>query len=650
MNSLGPESVYVLAGPMPLAGPRGEPLRALLEACRANQTGGANRATVVLGIGPPDRWQQDLDWLSPDARALVWFDHLVEPEDYQAALERLPHASFHHGSQGIDAIRRVLIGYGILPEPPQVDAAGVDALFSLQGDYLQRLRRDFEEFLAKRPEGEPALSAAWRAFLQRVEGSAGTYEFSAMTEAAQSARQLFHVVPPPAEAEPEAVRLLGDAIDGAIATHRDQAIERLPTRIELDVRYRVLVLTDDDAVARQFELALHHSRISVEAHSGAHTLPEALRLVQPDVLVIQQSLRHFDGLDLAAQLRDVAEYAALPIVALLHDASESTRNRAARCGVDSWLVRPFSAESAVLSVLNILRRREAEQALGGRDPITRLYSRSALEDRLELELLRARRSGELVGLLVVHIGDDSAGRYPRQALLQLSQVVEATFRRSDILGRYNERTIACVLPGADPRVVLALTQRLQDSLDPSITIACAASIAEGAVSPQMVMADAETRLVSVLEGQPASAIGRVVHRANEAEEATQAPRILLVDSDEAILTLLRFFCAREGLQVDEARDGLAAIEYLDRAGRSGQLPDLVVLEAYLPGVDGFSVLRKIHAEYGARVSVMMLTVQRNEERIAKAFKLGAADFVAKPFSVPEVMARIKNILVRSGAL
>lgn len=645
------ESLLLLSGATPPRGPLGERVRELLETTRRARTEEVANATVVLGIGVPDQWQTDATWLSPNARCYVWFPELLDPEDYASALDQLPHARFFHGADGLESIRAALISIGVASSPPAVDEAGEDALFEMQGDYLQRLAREFEEFLHKKPEGEPALSSAWRAFLQRIEGSAGTYGFPEISEAASRTRRLFTVVPVPGDAESRAEEAFGNAVDAATIKHRQQVTERLPARIELDVRYRVLIVADDPTTAQQLQLALNHSRLEAVHHEQPHTFAEALRLVQPDVLVIQQQLRHFDGLDLAAQVRRDPQFAALPIVALLGDTSEETRNRAMRCGIDNWLVRPFSAESAVLAVVNMLRRIEAEQALGGRDAVTGLYSRSALEDRLELELLRARRSGELVGLMLIHIADASGGRYPRQVLVELAHAVDATFRRSDILARYNERTIACVLPGADPRVVASLAQRLEDSIDPQIRLQTAASIAEGAVSPAMVMADAETRLISVLDGQPGAAIGRCVQQVgDEQPDRASAPRVLLVDGDEAILNLLRFFCAREGLMVDEARDGLTAIEYLERAARAGKLPDLVVMEAYLPGIDGFAVLRKIRSDYGARIAVMMLTVQRNEERIAKAFQLGAADFVAKPFSVPEVMARIKNILLRSGAL
>ncbi|MFT4704388.1 MAG: DNA-binding response OmpR family regulator [Bradymonadia bacterium] len=651
MPSIANESVLVLSGATFPEGELGGDVRAMLEACRHATTTRAATATVALGIGPPDMWTGDADWLQPTARCFVWFDGLMEPEDYAGALEKLPHARFLHGPAGLAVVRSSLISLGIADAPGQVDQAGIDAMFDMQGDYLQRLRREFDEFQQRVPPGEPAKSAAWRELLGRITGSAGTYGFTQLTDMADESRKLFLVVPSREDADIEAYARVGGAIDAAVVAHKRQSTDRLPARIEADVRYRVLIVSDDPTVANQLGLALNHSRLEAVHHELPHTFHEAVRLVQPDVLLIQQSLKHFDGLDLAAQIRTDDNYAALPIIALLNDTSEDTRTRATRSGVDTWLVRPFSAESAVLSVLNMLRRVEAEQALGGRDPVTALYSRSALEDRLELELLRSRRSGELVGLMLIHIVEGVGVRYPRQTLVALAEVADATFRRSDILARYNERTIAVVLPGADPRVVMALSERVADSVDPSVRVQIAASIAEGAVSPVMVMADVETRLLQAMDGQISGAIGRCIQPVEDEDVArVRAPRVLLVDNDDAILTLLRFFCAREGLIVDDARDGLSAIEYLDRAARAGQLPDLVVMEAYLPGVDGYSVLRKIHTEYGNRIAVMMLTVQRNEERIAKAFQLGAADFVAKPFSVPEVMARIKNILLRSGAL
>lgn len=650
---LGTQSIHIIAGDYLAAGELGTRVGELIESCSHAQVPGRDpgqSASCVAAFGPPDGWPRGPRAVARDGRAFVWFEGLMEPSDYVAARERVADPVFLHGEHGLEHLESVLTGYGLSRDYAAVDEAGVDALFQLKGEYLKQLIREFRDFLAAHPDEEPEIVASWRTFLQRVEGSAGTYEFGELSEAARRAKGLFDVTPLPEQTEEAAADLITTAINSAAEGHRQQISERLPDRISSDARHRALILATDAKVGQQLRLALTHSEQEALVHSDPATFFEALQLVHPDVLVIQQSLAGFDGFDLAAQLRQDPSFGALPIVGLLDDIAESTRTRAARCGVDSWLVRPFSADNAVHTVKAVVERSDAHLALGGRDPVTGLFGKRALLDRLELELLRARRAAELVALMLVHIESFPSDRYPRQLLVELARTVESTFRRSDILGRYNERTVAAVLPGADPRIVASLIDRLIDSAPAGVRLRIAASIAEGSVPAQMVSADAETRMIHALDGQPGAAVGRCAATPDVRDRGAHAPRVLLVDNDEAILTLLRFFCEREGFVVDEARDGLTAIEALDRANRSNELPDLVILEAYLPGVDGFSVLRKVQADFGARVGVMMLTIQRNEERIAKAFNLGAADFVAKPFSVPEVMARIKNILLRAGAL
>ena len=643
--SLPAASISFLTGPSAFTGPFGQRLESLVEGCAA-ATSNVDPGFVFVA-GSPNEWPLSPQ-TSASARTFVWFSALTVPDHYDRARQRFHEPTFLHGDAGLSQLETILAGHGVLRSHTSVDIPGGDALFELKGVYLQQLVLDFRAFMQGCPDEPIAATRAWRTFLQRVEGSAGTYEFNQLSEAANRARTCFDTGSETAQ-DDAAATLLTEAINAAVAQHREQLSARLPQRIARDVRHRALILASDPNLAQQLRLALTHSELEAHIHDAPETFVEALRAVHPDVVVMQEDLGAFDGFDIAAQVLSLPEFSALPIIGLIDDAAESTRTRAARCGIDSWLVRPFSAENAIRTVGAVLRRADAQVALGGRDAVTGLFSRRALFDRLELELLRSRRASQRVVLMLIHIEEAPRDRYPRQLLLELARTVETNFRRSDLLGRYNERTIAAVLPGADPRVVSSLIDRLLEAVDPRIRLRISASIAEGSVAPAVVAADAETRLIQALDGQPGSAIGRCAS-ADNAEQRSDSPRILLVDNDEAIITLLKFFCQREGYVVEEARDGLSAIEQLEAADQAGDLPDLVILEAYLPGVDGFSVLRKIQSAYGSRVSVMMLTIQRNEERIAKAFNLGAADFVAKPFSVPEVMARIQNILVRAGAI
>jgi DNA-binding response OmpR family regulator len=121
----------------------------------------------------------------------------------------------------------------------------------------------------------------------------------------------------------------------------------------------------------------------------------------------------------------------------------------------------------------------------------------------------------------------------------------------------------------------------------------------------------------------------------EAERAT----ILVVEDDSGNRLLLRRFLEGEGHVVVEAADGPAALLALRASG-----PDAVVLDLGLPGLDGIEVLRRIRRDSG--VPVLVLTGRDEEPSKLGGFEAGADDYVVKPFSLPEVGARVRALLRR----
>jgi DNA-binding response OmpR family regulator len=117
------------------------------------------------------------------------------------------------------------------------------------------------------------------------------------------------------------------------------------------------------------------------------------------------------------------------------------------------------------------------------------------------------------------------------------------------------------------------------------------------------------------------------------------PRILVVDDEAPIVELVRGYLEREGFAVATAVDGPAGLE-LARSGR----PDVIVLDVMLPGLDGFEVLRQIRAFSDAYV--LMLTARGDELDRIVGLSIGADDYLVKPFSPRELVARIKALLRR----
>jgi DNA-binding response OmpR family regulator len=119
------------------------------------------------------------------------------------------------------------------------------------------------------------------------------------------------------------------------------------------------------------------------------------------------------------------------------------------------------------------------------------------------------------------------------------------------------------------------------------------------------------------------------------------PKTVLVVEDEPVVARgLRDALAFHGFRVEIAEDGPAALE----AVRSGR-PDLVVLDLMLPGLDGFEVCRRLRAE-GNRIPTLMLTARAEEEDRVHGLEVGADDYVVKPFSVREVVARVQALFRR----
>src|SRR5215217_7640891 len=124
--------------------------------------------------------------------------------------------------------------------------------------------------------------------------------------------------------------------------------------------------------------------------------------------------------------------------------------------------------------------------------------------------------------------------------------------------------------------------------------------------------------------------------------ADRAPRILLVDDEQPIQTLLSFPLQRDGYEVVQASDGPEAL-----ARFSEQQFDLVVLDLMLPRIDGLEVCKRLRAK-GSTVPIIMLTAKSEEIDKVLGLELGADDYITKPFSMREFRSRVKAALRRAG--
>ncbi len=124
------------------------------------------------------------------------------------------------------------------------------------------------------------------------------------------------------------------------------------------------------------------------------------------------------------------------------------------------------------------------------------------------------------------------------------------------------------------------------------------------------------------------------------------PTILVVEDEVPLLTLLRYNLEKQGFRVDEAADGEEA---LLRVAESR--PDLVLLDWMLPALSGIEVCRQLRRRPGTRdLPIIMVTARAEDQDAVRALDTGADDYISKPFAMDSLMARIRALLRRSGAV
>jgi len=123
-------------------------------------------------------------------------------------------------------------------------------------------------------------------------------------------------------------------------------------------------------------------------------------------------------------------------------------------------------------------------------------------------------------------------------------------------------------------------------------------------------------------------------------QESRRTRVLVVEDDETVADIVRRYMERESFAVVSVADGESALEAVDAC-----VPDLVVLDVMLPKLSGFEVCRRLQAR---RLPIVMLTARGEEADRIMGLELGADDYVVKPFSPRELVARVRSVLRRAG--
>jgi CheY-like chemotaxis protein len=189
------------------------------------------------------------------------------------------------------------------------------------------------------------------------------------------------------------------------------------------------------------------------------------------------------------------------------------------------------------------------------------------------------------------------------------------------------------------KLVLAGERRHLTALPPAFQSLVADFLFNGWQSDELLL-----RLAMACRRNPSSAVvasKKVGFQAAETRPRVATnTRIVAVDDDPIILALLATTFRKNGMECETANNGGDALRLIRQ-----QTPSVVVLDVNMPGVDGFEVLSAIRSE-DLPIQVVLLTARQQEHDVLRGFQLGADDYLVKPFSPPELLARINRLLVQ----
>ncbi|HEX6117618.1 MAG TPA: response regulator [Solirubrobacterales bacterium] len=413
----------------------------------------------------------------------------------------------------------------------------------------------------------------------------------------------------------------------------------------------VLAVDDDESVLAALEALLGRNGFTVETADSAERFWRKLEEVVPDLAIVDLDMPQVNGIELCQALRADLRWAWLPLLILTAYRDSEVVRGAFAAGADDYLSKPIIEEELLGRVRNRLARVRAYREASERDELTGVATRRAVVAELERLAELARSAGEPFSLALLDVDrlaaiNAASGLAAGDAALRRVGEWLRGELASDAVGRWDSDAFLIGFNGiaaADAaRRVTAVLDRL-NAREPGVTLSAgvAGASPDRIEIPALVVA-AERALA---EAQRAGG-ARLVAAGAAGEPEGERVDVAIVEDDQSVVDVLQLALENLGVTSRRFADGDEAVAAL-AADPPPLVARVVLLDWDLPGVDGLSVLR-LMAAAGAleHTRVIMLTARASENETLKALELGATDYVAKPFSVPVLVERLRTALGR----
>jgi diguanylate cyclase (GGDEF)-like protein len=422
----------------------------------------------------------------------------------------------------------------------------------------------------------------------------------------------------------------------------------------------VLVVDDDPLVLASVDSLLEPGGVKVHALDDPLRFWETLEEVCPDVVVLDIDMPRVTGIELCRVLRNDPRWGATPVVFLTARSGPETVQQVFAAGADDFVAKPIVGPELVTRITNRLERVQLHRALADTDPLTGVANRRRSEELMGQLMHLAVRQQQAFSLALLdldhfkQINDRHGHGMGDEVLRRVARMLERSFRAEDVVARWGGEEFVVAMFGMDKENgVQRLTQvlaALRDEPfelpgDEPLRVTFSAGVAQYPMDGgdlQALYRSADATMYQAKEGGR----DRVLPAGWTAGEPVRSEHVdvLVVEDDHTLARLLLHALETRGWRSRWIEDGRVAAQQL-----TGSRPPLrarvVLLDVDLPGMDGHTVLRTLARERVLeRTRVIVLTVRAHEAEVVQALEEGAFDHVAKPFSVPILLQRIRRAM------
>lgn len=406
-----------------------------------------------------------------------------------------------------------------------------------------------------------------------------------------------------------------------------------------------ILLVEDDPEDR--ELLESHLRGPTHTLHFAMDAQEAEALLDSapiDIIILDLMLPDRDGRDFLAEIRERPGTASVPVIVVSGMGGSIARAECLALGADGFLAKPADRGELQTKIVQLLRPAKSAPRI---DPATGLANRSALREQIGRVREVAIEQDTPLCLAILDLGglaevvDGHLMPPSDRAAIGLAEGLPG----GALVGRWFGDEFLAVLPGLSEEdataTVAAEVQRilsLTPFMNTGVSLMYGVVRLEPDVDVRDVIANAQRMVVSA-EGTQEDPAFKV-----EDVDSPDGHPVMLVEEDEVTARLVEHRLAREGLEVVRFRNGTDAKQALASSRFS-----LAILDVQVQGTDGFELLEALAGGPAeSHVPVVVLTAMGGEADVIRGLDLGASDYMLKPFSPTELIARVRRLLRAQG--